>query len=65
MPKQAIKISLPDGNIKEGVSFSTTPLDVASMISKQFAEKVLVAKVRYPNGKIATLDEGLSIPEEL
>jgi hypothetical protein len=35
------------------------------MISKQFAEKVLVAKVRYPNGKIATLDEGLSIPEEL
>lgn len=25
----------------------------------------MVAKVRYPNGRIATLDEGLSIPEEL
>jgi hypothetical protein len=56
---------LPDGNTKDGVSFQTTPLDVAAMISKQFAEKVIVAKVRYPKGKIATLDEGLSIPEEL
>lgn len=65
LPKQAIKITLPDGNVKEGISFQTTPLDVATMISKQFAEKVIVAKVRYPNGKIATLDDGLSIPEEL
>lgn len=38
---------------------------MATQISKQFAEKVVVAKVKYPNGKIATLDEGLSIPEEL
>ena len=65
MPQQAIKITLPDGNVKEGTSFKTTPLDVASMISKQFAEKVIVAKVKYPAGKIATLDDGLSIPEEL
>ena len=65
LPKQAIKITLPDGNVKEGISFQTTPLDVATMISKQFAEKVIVAKVRYPNGELATLDDGLSIPEEL
>lgn len=65
MPKQAIQITLPDGKVKEGISFETTPLDVATSISKQFAEKVVVAKVRYPNGRISTLDEGLSIPEEL
>lgn len=65
LPQQAIKITLPDGNVKEGTSFKTTPLDVAAMISKQFAEKVIVAKVKYSAGKIATLDDGLSIPEEL
>jgi threonyl-tRNA synthetase len=65
LPQQAIKITLPDGNVKDGISFKTTPLDVAAMISKQFAEKVIVAKVKYTEGKIATLDEGLSIPEEL
>jgi hypothetical protein len=33
------------------------------MISKQFAEKVVVSKVRYPEGRIATLDDGLTNPE--
>ena len=33
------------------------------MISKQFAEKIVVSKVRYPKGRIATLDEGLTNPE--
>lgn len=65
LPKEKITITLPDGAVKEGLSFETSAFDVASKISKQFAEKVIVAKVRYPNGKIATLDDGLSIPEEL
>lgn len=34
LPKKPIKITLPDGNFKEGVSFETSPLDVAKMISK-------------------------------
>lgn len=33
------------------------------MISKQLAEKVVVCKVKYPDGRIATLDEGLINPE--
>jgi threonyl-tRNA synthetase len=33
------------------------------MISKQLAEKIIVCKVRYPEGRIATLDEGLINPE--
>lgn len=28
------------------------------------AEKIIVAKVRYPNGRIMTLDDNLSNPEE-
>lgn len=63
LPAQKIKISLPDGAVKEGDSFKTSPFDVAKMISKQFAEKVIVSKVRYPDGRIATLDEGLTNPE--
>jgi len=56
-------ITLPDGNTKEGDAFKTSPYDVARMISKQLAEKIIVCKVRYPDGRIATLDEGLINPE--
>lgn len=34
LPKQAIKITLPDGAVKEGVSFETSAFDVAAKISK-------------------------------
>lgn len=54
---------MPDGNTKEGEAFKTSPQAIAKMISKQFAEKVVVAKVRYPEGRMATLDEGLINPE--
>lgn len=54
---------MPDGAIKEGESFKTSPYDVAKMISKQFAEKIIVSKVRYPEGRAHSLDEGLINPE--
>jgi len=56
-------VTLPDGNKKEGEAFKTSPFDIAKMISKQFAEKVVVSSVRYPSGRIATLDTGLENPE--
>jgi len=59
MPQEAITITLPDGGQKEGVSFKTTPLDVAKMISNQLAKQVIVSEVRYPNGRVATLDDAL------
>jgi len=61
-PRNAIKITLPDGAIKEGVSFNTSPYDIAVGISKQMADKIIVAKVKY-SSRVATLDEGLLNPE--
>ena len=46
------------------MSFKTTPLDVAKMISNQLPKKIIVSKVRYPEGRIATLDGNLQNPEE-
>ena len=34
------------------------------MISSQLAKKIIVSQVRYPTGRIATLDDGLQNPEE-
>jgi threonyl-tRNA synthetase len=53
---------MPDASVREGVSFKTSPFDIASQISKQFAEKIIVAKVKYTK-RVATLDEGLLNPE--
>lgn len=54
---------MPDGNTKEGTSFQTSPFDVATMISKQLAGKVIVARVRYTGDRVGTLDENLKNPE--
>mmetsp|Transcript_8687 Transcript_8687/g.10717 ORF Transcript_8687/g.10717 Transcript_8687/m.10717 type:complete len:166 (+) Transcript_8687:234-731(+) len=64
MPQQAIEITLPDGNKKQGTSFVTSPLDVAKQISSQLAKKIIVAKVKYIGERVATLDEALQNPEE-
>ena len=64
MPQEPITITLPDGKQKEGVSFKTTPIDVAKMISNQLAKKIIVAQIRYPNGRVATFDDALQNPEE-
>lgn len=64
MPKKAITVTLPDGKTKQGTSFETSPIDIAKMISSQLAKKIIVSQVRYPNGRDATLDEGLQNPEE-
>jgi len=53
---------MPDGSVKEGVSFETSPYDIAAKISKQMADKIVVAKVKYSK-RVATLDEGLLNPE--
>ncbi|KAM0788271.1 threonyl-tRNA synthetase [Microbotryomycetes sp. NB124-2] len=45
MPRESISITLPDGAVKEGTSWETTPLAVAAGISKGLADKVVIAKV--------------------
>ena len=53
---------MPDGAVKEGTSFETSPFHIASKISSQFAKSVIVSKVKY-SSRVATLDEGLLNPE--
>ncbi|CAN0264499.1 unnamed protein product, partial [Ectocarpus sp. 8 AP-2014] len=46
-PKLEITVVLPDGTEKKGVSYETTPMDIAKGISKNLAKEVVVAEVRY------------------
>jgi len=47
LPHVPITITLPDGKVKEGIAFETTPLKIAESISKSLAGAVVVAKVLY------------------
>ncbi len=40
-----IKVTLPDGTVKDGVKLVTTPMDIAKTISKSLANNAVVAKV--------------------
>jgi threonyl-tRNA synthetase len=51
--KKPIKITLPDGSVKDGVAFETSPFDIARAISKSLAESCVAAKV---NGEIRDLN---------
>ncbi|KAF2356855.1 TGS protein [Trinorchestia longiramus] len=42
---EPIKVTLPDGSVREGSSWRTTPYDIAKGISQGLAEAVMVAKV--------------------
>lgn len=46
-PRQPIEIVLPDGTVKPGVSFTTSPLDIALSISEGLANSIVIAKVFY------------------
>merc|ERR1719376_1839704 len=51
-----IKITLPDGAVKEGKAWETTPYSVAASISQGLADSTVVAKV---NGDLWDLDRPL------
>ena len=48
-PDQVIKVSLPDGSVREGIDFKTSPYDIAKGISQGLADSVIVARVAYTN----------------
>lgn len=50
---QPIQITLPDGTVKEGQSWRTTPFEIAQGISQGLAENTVVAKV---DGNVWDLD---------
>ncbi|XP_022933059.1 threonine--tRNA ligase, mitochondrial 1-like [Cucurbita moschata] len=45
LPSHPIKITLPDGTVKEGQKWQTAPVDVAREISKSLAANALIAQV--------------------
>ncbi|GAA5852729.1 hypothetical protein JCM8547_002606 [Rhodosporidiobolus lusitaniae] len=53
MPREPIKVTLPDGSVKEGTSYETTPFSIALGISKSLAEKTVISKV---NGELWDLE---------
>ena len=46
-PNVPIEITLPDGKVKEGLAFKTSPYDIAKSISQGLADSTVVAKVCY------------------
>lgn len=57
-----IKISLPDGSVKEFDQASVTPFEVAGSISRGLQKKSLAAKV---DGKVVDLDQELTADAQL
>jgi len=52
-----IKITLPDGTVKEGESYRSTPYSIAATISQGLAESTIIAKV---DGEVYDLDRPLT-----
>ncbi|KAF9302302.1 threonyl-tRNA synthetase [Mortierella antarctica] len=44
-PRVPISITMPDGSIREGIAWETSPMDIARAISKSLAERIVIAKV--------------------
>ncbi|OCH92766.1 threonyl-tRNA synthetase [Obba rivulosa] len=44
-PREEIDITLPDGSVRKGTSWETSPMDVAKEISKGLADRIVIAKV--------------------
>eukprot|EP00915_Cephaloidophora_sp_WS-2016_P005875 GHVH01007757.1.p1 GENE.GHVH01007757.1~~GHVH01007757.1.p1 ORF type:complete len:766 (+),score=139.44 GHVH01007757.1:114-2411(+) len=51
-PREQIRIVLPDGSEKEGLSWETTPLMIATSISNSLAKQTCVAKVSYDDPNV-------------
>ena len=45
--KPTIGVTMPDGSVKAGVAWETTPLDIAASISEGLKNATIVASVRY------------------
>ncbi|KAL5552932.1 hypothetical protein UlMin_040333 [Ulmus minor] len=62
LPSDPIKITLPDGSVKEGKKWVTSPLDVAKEISKSLAANALISQV---NGVLWDMTRPLEEDSEL
>jgi threonyl-tRNA synthetase len=44
-PRVPISITLPDGSVKDGTAWETSPMDIAKGISAGLSQRVVIAKV--------------------
>ncbi|KAJ7291211.1 hypothetical protein C8J57DRAFT_1271824 [Mycena rebaudengoi] len=44
-PRNEITITMPDGSERKGLSWETSPMDVAKEVSKSLSERIVIAKV--------------------
>ncbi|WFD03864.1 threonine--tRNA ligase [Malassezia obtusa] len=51
--RKPIKVTMPDGAIREGTSWETSPMDIAREISKSLSERIVISKV---NGQLWDLE---------
>ncbi|KAG0083785.1 threonyl-tRNA synthetase, partial [Podila epicladia] len=43
-PRVPITITMPDGSVREGTAWETSPMDIAKSIAKSLSERVVIAK---------------------
>ena len=55
LDKPPISVTLPDGKKIHGTAWTTSPLDVATSISKGLAQAVVIASVRYTKRLASTM----------
>lgn len=55
-PREPIQITMPDGSVKEGTSWETTPGDIARAISNSLYKRTVVARLDGDNDKLWDLD---------
>ncbi|KAI1324372.1 threonyl-tRNA synthetase [Xylariaceae sp. FL0255] len=58
-PREQITITLPDGSVKIGTSYETTPGDIAKGISNSLYKRTVVARIDKDESKLWDLDRPL------
>ncbi|TVY73330.1 Cytoplasmic threonine--tRNA ligase [Lachnellula suecica] len=58
-PRVPISITLADGSIKSGISYETTPADLANAISKSLYKRTVVARLNGDNNQLWDLERPL------
>lgn len=58
-PREPIQITMPDGSVKDGTSWETTPGEIARAISNSLYKRTVVARLDGDNEKLWDLDRPL------
>lgn len=58
-PRERITITMPDGSIKEGTSWETTPAEIAKGISNSLLKRTIVARLDGDSNKLWDLERPL------